>query len=89
MTLWYRGFAKDIDGKKAKTDRRFSCCNQTVYYRDLKSYFDDDFYSILDIWDEWKTFNKMPFGGGTRDQPWLWLRLIKTMESIWRSLQKK
>lgn len=88
MQLWRQGNA-NIKVRPEVGDGRLKVLLngrlEKVFKSQVKDICDQWFYSCLDLWYRWRTFNSLPFALGWAEHPNHFIEIIETAESAYRS----
>jgi hypothetical protein len=60
-----------------------------IYYKDIETYIDDDFYTMLHAWYMTKTWDKFAFSGGWAEQPIDYIEGITAIESVYNEMESE
>lgn len=87
MQLWLDGKA-NIEVKPEIGDGRLKATYQgslvTIWKSEVKDWCDEYFFSCLDLWWRWRTFESLPFSGGWAENPAFVVSVLETMEAAYK-----
>jgi len=62
---------------------------EPVWKSQVAEYVDEHFWSVVDVWNRWKTLGMMPFSGGWAEQPAHLVEAIETAEAAYVEAERQ